>query len=1351
MFGDESQNGVKLLTSLKIAIVDPKIGENELFNWLNKKSKEESAIFNISLLNSFDDLYKAISQDLYDTTKSLLNMQWIDLVYNTRPSVIIIYYYIKEGSTKEDEEINISKILDKIKSYDLNIPIYLFIISPPLEIDKYQHLKDDDKSVNSLRKKLKKDNYYIFSSKEISKTIEIKKLYENLIFYSRNYYKQIKNVLKFKRQECQYKEEHAKYTIMIAILSILKSKRKNVGYSKYLKEAYDILVGQTFNFKNYYYGNIDNEWHNYFEVKAIADWLLFKLIKINNKKEGEINPPNKKKQKIIIDKTKNLDIQTKIDIFITHIKHFTSHYNGKKDDSRFFYDLFWKYKRYKNLEEFCDKYFNELKNDKKYLLKISQIKFNILYTFIKLTKFYQKYYMNLDLNKIILDSKEIPLSSISLVYNPFYGKPPIYAYPIPNSEEKNNIGYNDDIFLKLTITKNNLTLDRLDETLKKELIKNIIKFYNKESIVLKGFEVSNLYVSDEIEMIGLQLYLNLLRFYINYPNKKDEKNLLQYIDEKDIIFELYQIFEKSLNIRKFPKIYIRFLSKNVDFYMYQTKNQNEKVKFDNFKKTILFKSLSILASIKLLSEQEQDILNELLNDSEFIPSKYKKKAKISSVSLEIKEFFLLGEEETKDKEKKQKKEKVNTEENQTKNYITKYIKENDILISLIHDNKLYNNLEKEKGILFEYNIKDIDKSQNRKILDLVEYEFKISTKLSKLKLKFENIKIFFIYTNQGSHKRYKAEIIMKEFTSEYLSNIELTSETPIILEHKIFLKYRKGEIRVNKILATLSQKKEIIYSIDIPNDIKKVIFIKDESTNVLKFDYNKNFKVGKNQYNPFELYIFKEKNDEVEIKDLKINFEMLPTFEIKEQSSVINLGNKQKQNLDKKEIEKNKMTKTVLVLNQGKKGQNKKEETSNDLELKENPSEKRMSNEVNWKPNKNPSMSTIDFIPLNEFKNFKTNADKKSLKNAIRGNKEEKQSQKQYNIPPEFYKYNESEDKLEKYIEKMEISYNNFESLLNQSKNNYTTLIRFLTEGSYKIMFSVIYFIRHKEIEEYIEYREESLLEFKVVAPFIMTNEINSNNFFNLIEKKSDLKQINPEDLKRYYLINSKIGIDFTLTNRINKNIKIKDVQFISSQPKDNSLKYITSYINDLISSYDLEEEEKKEILIIKKASSYTFPFEIEFEQPYKGSIGKINLIWSTDDLDNFEKGKLNILNKEEYDFPDIEVKPMEFVYKYETHKNDNDEIELELSVKNVSNQSKQITVSILNYNEIYDKEFIMIGIDKQSHIITMNEEIKCNYTLIPIGKGEFDYPCFQISEFDLITSERKSINFLYSENIAII
>ena len=142
MFGDDSTNKEFLLNGLNIAIIDKKIVEHELCNSLIKKLKDDSSSVNISTLSTVDELYKEISQNICDTSSCLLNMQWIDLVYNIRPSVMILFYYIVDVNLKDEEENNLSKIIDNIRSSDQNLPIYLFIIIPVQEYDKYQHLKE---------------------------------------------------------------------------------------------------------------------------------------------------------------------------------------------------------------------------------------------------------------------------------------------------------------------------------------------------------------------------------------------------------------------------------------------------------------------------------------------------------------------------------------------------------------------------------------------------------------------------------------------------------------------------------------------------------------------------------------------------------------------------------------------------------------------------------------------------------------------------------------------------------------------------------------------------------------------------------------------------------------------------------------------------------------------------------------------------------------------------------------------------------------------------------------------------------------------------------------------------------
>ena len=1390
MFGDENQNDLTITNAMKIAIVDKDGSTNELYKMIfDKINKEFVDKLKISLIYDTSDLYKNIA-DKEEKSQGLLNTQWIEEISSIRPSVILFYHYIKEGSNKEEEEAKLSKTIEDISLKDKYVYIYLFIIVPPQEIDIYQHLKDDEKSPNSLRKQLSKDFIYIFPSKEIWKTIELSKLCNNLIICSRNYYKQVKEEIRNKKNESMHAEEIIKYDIMMGILSTIKSKKEEACVSKHLKEAYDIICSKSFDHKKYLYGNPEKTKQNFFEIRAIADWLLFKIMKLNFK-ITENSFANKKKQKIIT-KQKNLDVQSKIDIFFNHIRIFSSFDYGDKEkegDPFYFYRYFWTYKRYINIVEFFHKNINELKEEKKYIHKIGLINFHILYIFIKMILFYKKYFKDIDMTQAKIKEKEVPTVLINNLSNIYYAKPPQFVYEDPNTGEREEIGYDDDIYLKKVIINNDLTLDKMFSKLKNELIPNIILFYNKTS-KLEYEMISNTFIDfivlnkqnkqnilKDNDMKGLEIYLNTLRLY-TYKAGLDQSELYKYPDINDTIFEIYKGFDKSLNIKKFPKIYVNFLNKFTENLIFQMENIKEGEKFDNIKKTSLFKSLSILAGIKLLNEKEEDIFNQLLNDEEFIPVKYQVNnlqgnylmQNNNNSNEENNRSNSAAVNDTKNEQGDEKEEDI--EKNIEKNYI-KY--DDSIIININNYNKIYNNINNINGSFsFEYNIKDIEKSQERNILDLVEYEFKVSTKLEKIKFKFDNIKIFFICINEETNeigKKSKKEVIMKEFKKEELSNYELSKDNQLILEHKIFLKYKKGKIYASKIYATLSQKNNIIYLIEIPSEFKKVIFIKNLSKNVLNFNYKKTFKVGKNQYNPFVLTVTKEKIDEVEIKDLKIEFETIPSFIYKDNAS-ISIKKEKKPSIREESTSEQLDNYSSSSLKYGQRAINKEKEKkikelyNNNFEGVESIKRSSIGVSMMKQLNKKVSATNLEYSSIfnnNNNNNVNNNYNTNNINNTNNDVCEKNNSvsinsptldsrnviyDKKRMLPePEFYIYNSSNNNLDKYLDKTEISYHNFENLLNKGKNKYSTLLRFIKEGSYKIKFAIVYYIRHKEIEDYIEYKEESILDFNVVKPFVSKNEITTNNYVLFETKKLGPKK-NRETENRIYLTNSKIDINFIFANKIEEDIQIKDIIF--EKNNDISLNYINSYLNDLIHSYDLDEEEKKEILVIKKNSSYTVPFETEFKNGFFGSFGKVTIIWNTKQMESFEDGKLNLLNKDEFEFPEIEVRPLDYEYNYKTEINENNEILLEITIKNISNKSKQIIVSILN-DEENDNSFMIIGMPRQIYIIREREVININYTLIPTGRGEFKYPFINIIEKDFLTREKIYSNYYYSDKLAII
>ena len=108
----------------------------------------------------------------------------------------------------------------------------------------------------------------------------------------------------------------------------------------------------------------------------------------------------------------------------------------------------------------------------------------------------------------------------------------------------------------------------------------------------------------------------------------------------------------------------------------------------------------------------------------------------------------------------------------------------------------------------------------------------------------------------------------------------------------------------------------------------------------------------------------------------------------------------------------------------------------------------------------------------------------------------------------------------------------------------------------------------------------------------------------------------------------------------------------------------------------------------------------------------------------------------------------MECNYKTEICGN---EIVLNLKIKNISNKSKQILVTIKNNKENNDNFFIITGLTKQMYFIRERETININLILIPTGRGEHNYPYIKITEKDP-AKENSYINYYYyTEKLEII
>ena len=108
---------------------------------------------------------------------------------------------------------------------------------------------------------------------------------------ARDYYRTLKKNINNLKQNEVINEKKVKYEIKLAILSMLKTKKPNYTNTKHFEAAYQLLP--TINVNKYYFGD-NNIKLNYCQIKAVADWLYYKIIMIS---EGNQNK-NKKSDRI---------------------------------------------------------------------------------------------------------------------------------------------------------------------------------------------------------------------------------------------------------------------------------------------------------------------------------------------------------------------------------------------------------------------------------------------------------------------------------------------------------------------------------------------------------------------------------------------------------------------------------------------------------------------------------------------------------------------------------------------------------------------------------------------------------------------------------------------------------------------------------------------------------------------------------------------------------------------------------------------------------------------------------------------------------------------------------------------
>ena len=296
MFGNQDELIKPLPTKMTINIVgNNHISEFLISNCLDISEGDYTEKIRAVTFSNIDDMILStkINQgprgiiDKENEIYGLLNLQWIKKISSTRPATIILTYDITLKSDniswKEYENsiyIEIAKCKKLEKSEYVNVVVLIITNSSSFNFDS---INDEKDKFYSIKKLLEPKNLFYINGIENMKNIS-KKLSLHFLNITISFYKQLKKKLKSKLEETKdYKEFIIKANIKLGILSMIKNKKKSC---KYFETAYANLIDLSEKIKNYIYGN--DLKMNYFEIKSVADWLYYNILRIKLKDKKHI-------------------------------------------------------------------------------------------------------------------------------------------------------------------------------------------------------------------------------------------------------------------------------------------------------------------------------------------------------------------------------------------------------------------------------------------------------------------------------------------------------------------------------------------------------------------------------------------------------------------------------------------------------------------------------------------------------------------------------------------------------------------------------------------------------------------------------------------------------------------------------------------------------------------------------------------------------------------------------------------------------------------------------------------------------------------------------------------------------
>jgi hypothetical protein len=211
--------------------------------------------------------------------------------------------------------------------------------------------------------------------------------------------------------------------------------------------------------------------------------------------------------------------------------------------------------------------------------------------------------------------------------------------------------------------------------------------------------------------------------------------------------------------------------------------------------------------------------------------------------------------------------------------------------------------------------------------------------------------------------------------------------------------------------------------------------------------------------------------------------------------------------------------------------------------------------------------------------------------------------------------------------------------------------------------------------------------------------------------------------MQKVYCVDSLINLNSLISNCLDFECELNK---ITIEPKEDSIQINSPLTTHLSHGFK-----------ILKDSEFLIPFKFQISTGYSNSLGKFCIFWQDEKLKLFD---VNLFNKYEFNFPDVNVKTFELSLDYDiprvlTEKN---ETPLKIFIKNKTDEYKRVIFLIDTCSQL-----AMSGNVNKKLLLHPKETKSITLPLIPICYGKLKLPIFKVMEYPMASTNFE--NKIYS------